>query len=307
MSASLPRTLWARRSLRLTTITLAIGGLTVLGCTDQAPSDDAELEVESSLELDERLTGVDLEAEAEASLAQPIAEVELGAYSLDFVEVDGHVGIVEYVPGSAPPLLDLVAKENPTALEVFTAVAGDQPAPQALIADHLRQRGEWAAAGGAATSAGGPTVRDFAPLLAESLSSTSISDHYDATCTFAADGQTYFDGRMASLGWDWGWYTYLVGVGNIVRMTPETPFTTRLRAHSCNNDPVGSPWRVYNFGVRREPSPGCPLETVYYRGGVDEGYRVIYYQTGASQACRYWAYVVNSIDGVEHSLGIMAP
>lgn len=232
----------------------------------------------------------------EDTLAQPFLEVEHGDYTLTFLEADdGSVAVVEYAPAKAPALLDDFVRRQATALEILHAVSPEREAPELLVADHERETG------GAAPR----DVSDFTMQQQPVADGESSSTGYYATnCSFSSDGQSYFDDWWQSLGWGWHWYNYTTPSANIFQTSPNTPKRKKLRAHTCHN---GSSGDFYNWGVQRVSSTNCTGGTVYVRFGIEADHRAVYYQTGAADKCRYYTYAINNLDGVTHSLGIMAP
>jgi hypothetical protein len=224
-------------------------------------------------------------------LAEPVLEVGHGDHTLTFLESDDGVAVVEFAPADAPSLLDALAREGATALEILRAVSHDVDAPAALLRAHE-------ASGGLSQESGTP-VRDLTASI------TSLADvetgYYPTDCRFVMDGPSYFDVAWQLYGWDWHWYRYATPDGNYLEVSATTPPRKKVRAHTCNN---GSQW--YNWGVQRLSSADCSGGTVFWRG-VAPGHRAVYYQTGASRKCQYYTYAVNSLENVPHGLGIMTP
>ena len=211
---------------------------------------------------------------------------------LSFLDLDGEVTVSEYAPIGAPSYLDEAVLENhATALEIFHAFAPESQAPELLLRAHAAR----AEAGEAERQ---PRDLSFLAAPRQVRAEPLSSAHYDATCTFAADGQQYFDGWWKDHGWNWHWYTYMNPENDADNQVwaPITPSRSEIRAHSCNPGAI-SLW----FTVNDITNGG----TVHQQN-VNLGWRSLFYRLGGGASRRHQARV-NFTQGDAYSMGVTTP
>lgn len=237
---------------------------------------------------------------------------ERGDVRYTFIDQKDSIGIAESAPIGSPSTLDALLLEAATSLEVFVALDPERQPPAVLIEYHNKAVGERTSplpGNETVDIPGARNVRDLSAVVAASelLPLAAITAHYDATCSFAGDGQQYFDGRMDDLGWNWGWYWYNFSNAYEVRYSAITGNTSQVRSHSCNQDggPPGA-WQLSHVFDTLRSCGGGPWLNQYHED-VQDGYRAVYVQYSGPANCRYRNRTRHNPGQSWFSMGLMAP
>lgn len=232
-----------------------------------------------------------------------LAALSVGDTVVRFQKIDdeGAVGMLEDAPLTARSVLDtLVGEEHATPLEVFRALASPGArVPEALVDNHR-------------LATGGAEPRSLSTGAESGLQpqGQSVMNVGAADCSFASDGQSFFDGVWQALGWDWHWYVYHSAYKSLGWVgSATTNVTANYRAHVCNGGKASSPLTNLPFSVARQPGGACESKVLVDAYNVKKDRRAIWYQTNAP-ACQYraWAMPQGTVGyPMRWSMGIMAP
>ncbi len=212
-----------------------------------------------------------------------------------FTGEDGAIAVSEIAPGDAPsPLNYLVGAERATPLEIFYSVAdGAVEAPAALLADHVKRVAALDGTGEARPAQ--PRSLSLPKPGSSEVSSLAGCDYgncdegtnwyYSASCSLASDGQTYFDNKWASWGFNYHWYKSLytdnIGWSHGYPEQSPTLYYDMFFTHLCNYT-----------------TDDYPLNHYVYWGGANQ-----WMGAAVSQGYRHVLHLFNASGGTHTNVG----
>lgn len=267
-------------------LTICIAAATGCDPDDQFSDEAAEFELDVSQLLSVVTLGDPDDPRIVARIAFPELESSVALYDLG----DGTVMASELSHHTS--MLDRYMAEDATALEMFTTTApAGVDVPEALRLAHRAERGDAEPRDLHASTHFRHWEQDY--------------DQYAADCSFAGDGQTYFDGRWQNLGWDHHAYHYLNDRPWGANHTFFTGWTRRFRAHVCVRDVAGH----VIHSVSRVSGPALPAAASgpfgsSYQFAVETGERSIVYLVHSNKNRRFKSFAAQS-DTADYNHGLM--